>query len=225
MPYYFWTFILLFTLIVSTMLFWPWRKRIYLFISSIFGFSFVVIGLYFLWGSSHQLTKYYAKEKKAIEVRKILSHYKNTSEIIEAMKKAIAKKPHKAQGWYLLGRLYRAEKNYPLAASAFSQAYQLEPSNSSYGFEYLQCLYVVHHQHHTPIINKLIKQLKRQKPMNPALLDFLGYDAYLHARYENAIHYWEALLPYLENDEKTREAVLLAIGKAQKKLVKYSAQT
>lgn len=220
MPHYFWILVIIVSALIGTLLFWSFRKKVFLFSFLIIAFLGISVGLYSYWGSSQALEQYYENQKKEQQVHKVLARYKNTAEIIEAMKKAITKNPEKAKGWYLLGRLYRADKNYPEAVSAFEKAYTLEPNNTNYAFEYLQSLYVTNNQQHTPLIQILITQLKEVASNNPAILDFLGYDAYIHGNNEEAIQYWEALLPYLENDPKSKKAILKAIGKAQKKLVK-----
>lgn len=176
------------------------------------------LGLYYVLGDYRQVEHYNTAQQKDAEAQQLLKHYHNTQEIIIAMEKAVAKNPEKAKGWYLLGRLYRAENNYPQATTAFAKAHTLKPHNFSYSFEYLQSLYVVEQQKHTPQIDQLMQQLEKNHPNNPALLDFLGYDAYNHHDYETAIRYWQQLLPHLEQDPKNRDAILLAIGKAQKKL-------
>lgn len=221
---YLWIIIILLALLVAIVLFWPLKKRPFPFISSVLIFSIVVITLYYFLGGGHALQNYYAEQKKSEQVKNMLKTFKNSDEIIEAMKKAIAKNSkkssEKAKGWYLLGRLYRTQKNTLEAVSAFQKAHDLKPENFTYAFEYLQSLYALNHQQHTLIIDKLIIQLKKQQPDNPELLDFLGYDAYIHEHYEVAIQYWEKLLPYLSGNPKARKAILQAIGKAEKKLVK-----
>lgn len=215
---YFWITLVLIALIASIILLRPLRS--YPFILSVIGMTAVAIGLYLYWGHSDLLNQYYKEKEKAQEVKKMLKKFKNSHEIIVAMQKAIAKNPAKAKGWYLLGRLYRAEKNHTDAVSAFKKAYELDPNHFSYAFEYLESQYTLSHQKYTPEIQKLMKQLEKQWPNRPELLDFLGYDAYIHGNNEAAIVYWEKLLPYLANNPETRQAVLKAIGKAQKKLVK-----
>lgn len=233
-------FLLSIVIIIAIILFWSLRKKLYFFISSIILFCAAVLGFYYFQGSGQLVEKTYALQEKNAEVNTLLKQFKNTSAIIEAMKKAIAENqdnPKKAaKGWYLLGRLYEAEgrksptKNVstPLVLSAneqeaieaFHQAHQLQPNNFTYAFNYLQRLYADNHQEHTPEIDALIAQIKQQQSHHPSVLDFLGYDAYEHGNYPEAIRYWEELLPYLSEDPKTHQAILAAIGKAEKKLLK-----
>lgn len=226
--------------ITSIILFWPLRKKVLFFISGTILFCAAVFGFYYLQGTAQQVEKTYALQEKNAEVKTLLKHFKNTNAIIEAMKKAVAENqanPKKAaKGWYLLGRLYEAEGRKPQAnavsqpfvlttddqeaTEAFRQAHQLRPKNFTYAFNYLQRLYADNHQEHTPEIDVLIAQIKQQQPHHPSVLDFLGYDAYEHGNYPEAIRYWEELLPYLSEDPKTHQAILAAIGKAEKKLLK-----
>lgn len=210
------------TLLAACAFFWPCRKyfkSLTILISAILGLSLIMLVLYYHWGSSQQIIAYNAEQENALQVKKVLSHFKNNQEIIDAMKKAIAQNPNDAKGWYLLGRLYRAEKNNAEALSCFKKAYALDPQKFNVTFEYLKSLYAAEQQQHTPKIKQLIRQLKQQQPNNPALLDFLGYDAYTHHHYQAAVTYWETLLPYVTSDPDTHKAILLAIGKAQKKLI------
>lgn len=219
-----WIIFIVIALVISLAVFWPLKNRPLLFIACILSCSLVALSLYWYLGGMQQVDAYYVEQQKARQVKKMLKHFKNTQEIIVAMKNAIAKNPNKAKGWFLLGRLYRAQKNPTEAVSAFRKAYELEPNRLAYTFEYLQCLYAINNQQHTPEITHLIHQLKTKWPdkigSSPELLDFLGYDAYIHGNYQSAIRYWEKLLPYLSETPKAHEAILLAIGKAEKKLVK-----
>jgi cytochrome c-type biogenesis protein CcmH/NrfG len=219
---FFWTLLIVVALAVSLIVFWPVRKRPLFFILGIALFSSFTLGLYYYWGNAQALETYYAEKQKSLQVKKMLKNFKNTDEIIAAMKKAIDKNPKKSKGWYLLGQLYRSENNLPEAISAFQKAYQLNPSNFNYTYAYLQVLYKQSNQQYTPVIQSLIAQLKKQSPDNPELLDFLGYDAYMHNDYASAIQYWEKLLPYLADNPKAHKEVLLAIGKAEKQLLNQS---
>lgn len=216
----FWILLALAAFLLSIIIFWPLRKRPFLFIISLLGFTGVSLGLYYYWGSSQQVEGYYVEQHKSKQVQKMLKQFKNTREIIVAMKKAIAKNPNKAKGWYLLGQLYRAENNSADAVSAFQHAYTLKSNNFTYTFAYLQSLYAQNNQQYTPEILQLIKQLKKNWPDKPELLDFLGYDAYVHGDYASAINDWEKLLPYLSDNPKAHQSILLAIGKAEKKLLR-----
>ena len=150
----------------------------------------------------------------------MLKQFKSTQEIIDAMKKAVAKNPNKAKGWYLLGQLYRAENDSANAVPAFRHAYELKPRSFKYTFAYLQILYAQNNQQYTPEIRQLMQKLSKNWPDKPELLDFLGYDAYIHGDYASAITDWEKLLPYLSDNPKAHKSILLAIGKAEKKLLK-----
>ncbi len=216
---FFWTLLVIFAVLLSLAVFWPLRRHPLPFILSILALCSLSLGLYYYWGSSKAVKTYYAEQEKSHQVKKMLKRFNNTGEIIEAMKKAIAKNPNKAKGWYLLGQLYRSENDAPNAISAFQKANQLEPHRFNYTFAYLQVLYKQNNENHTPEINKLIKKLKSNWPDNPELLDFLGYDAYRHNNYAEAVQYWEKLLPYLEDNPKAHKSVLLAIGKAEKKML------
>ncbi len=216
----FWILLVVFILLLSVFIFWPLRARPFYFLLSILGFSILSLGLYYYWGSSQELRSYYAEQQKSQQVKKMLKHFKSTQEIIEAMKKAIAKNPNKAKGWYLLGQLYRSQNDMTQTTLSFKKAYTLNSKSFKYTFAYLQSLYAQNNQQYTPEIQKLMQQLKENWPDNPELLDFLGYDAYIHADYASAIQYWEKLLPYLSGNPKARKAILLAIGKAEKKLLK-----
>lgn len=219
----FWTLLVLAATLLALILFWPLRKRSFiLFVFSLLAFNSIALGLYYYWGNSQGLETYYTEKEKSKQVKTMLKRFKNTNEIIEAMKKAIAKNPNKAKGWYLLGQLYRSENNLPEAIEAFQKAYQLNPNHFTYTYAYLQTLYQQNNQQYTPEIQSLIQQLKTQWPDNPELLDFLGYDAYMHNDYASAVQYWEKLLPYLADNPKAHKEVLLAIGKAEKKLLSQS---
>ena len=216
----FWILLTFSALLVSFFIFWPLRKRHFLFITCLLSFAAISLGLYYYWGSFQQVESYYAGKQKAQQVQKMLKQYKNTHEIINAMKRAIAKNPNKAKGWYLLGQLYRAENDSANAVPAFHRAYELKPHSFKYTFAYLQSLYAQNNQQYTPEIRQLMQQLSQNWPDRPELLDFLGYDAYMHGDYASAITNWEKLLPYLSDNPKAHQAILLAIGKAEKKLLK-----
>lgn len=216
----FWFLLIFLATLLALILFWPLRKSSVLFICALLAFNGLAVGLYYYWGSAQSIQAYFADKEKSQQVKKMLKRFKNTKEIIEAMKIAIAKNPNKAKGWYLLGQLYRSENDLSQAIPAFQKAYQLNPSQFNYTFAYLQVLYKKNNEEYTPEISSLMQKLKEHWPNNPELLDFLGYDAYMHGDYAAAVTYWEKLLPYLLNNPKEHKAVLMAIGKAEKKLLK-----
>lgn len=64
---------------------------------------------------------------------------------------------------------------------------------------------------------QVITQALTIAPLEPQTRMLLATDAYLHARYQEAIDHWQALLVQ-PTAEINREAILNAIGKAQSKL-------
>jgi len=206
------------TVAISFLAAWPLRKNKVLFISIIVFSPLIIAGLYWKWGSMPLLAQYYEKQDKEKQVEEVLAQFKSKDEIIAKMEKAVQQHPEKAKGWYLLGRLYRSQNNNPKAEAAFQKAYQLNSEKFDYVFEYMQVLYLLNNQTRNAEINALIDRLETHWPKHPLLLDFLAMDAYIHHHDEEAIHYWQQLLPYLPEDSSAREAVLLAIGKAEKRL-------
>lgn len=167
-------------------------------------------------GNSRQWLDYKANQQKEIEVKQKLSKFKNKDAIIVKMEQHLSRNPSSDQGWYLLGRLYATSNRYVDAKSAFYKAYQLNPNNLSYKFQYAQSIYFTNNNRLNKHATQLLEEILAQKPDSADVLSFIALDAYQNRNYKVAILYWNQLLSLLPDGSDEKLMVVKAINQAQK---------
>lgn len=90
----------------------------------------VAFGLgYCQWGNWPTWSVYSKETRRQQRALAILKSVSGPEELIQRLKSKVGEHPEKAQGWYLLGRLYASQNQWDNAIAAFRKAYQIEPKN------------------------------------------------------------------------------------------------
>lgn len=186
-------------------------------------FLFLIITLplfsiifYLYNGNSQLLSKTFTAQKEAAEINQVRKSLGTPQQVIETLQQHLAKNPNSAEGWYLLGRLYFTQQQYPESVKAFEKAYALNKKNPDILFQYAQALYLTQHTlNGKPAA--LLEQLLVLQPANSLAINLLAVAAFNDKHYRQAIHYWEKLLPYYSPESADGKALLDAIARANQK--------
>lgn len=119
---------------------------------------------YWHWGAWSALQRYHQQQAQQKRAQVLLKSMKGPEGIIQALQVKLNKQPESAHGWYLLGRLYASQQQWPQANHAFKLAHRLEPENDQTAVNYAQSMWQVNHQKFTPKIRNLLKAVLQHNP-------------------------------------------------------------
>lgn len=179
----------------------------------------LAIVFYFWWGSSSSLSALYTAQKQAIAAQKFRNAMGTPQQVIEVLKKHLDQDPYSAEGWYLLGRLYLSQQQFDKAVAAFASANDLQPNKPTILFQYAQALYFKQ-QSLKGKPTELLLEVLRLDPKNDLAINLLAVAAFQIGNFQQAIDYWERLLPKYAPQSPDGQALLQAIAKAQSALGK-----
>lgn len=191
------------------------KLKIIIFISIIF--PLISILGYIYWGNASGLWHYWQYQEQAARAKIALSKIKNPQAVVNQLQAYLYEHPNNPQGWYLLGKIYLHHQVYHQAVEALGKAYHQAMNNVDYKTTYAEALFFDHHRQLNTIAKDLLKQVLEETPNNIAANNLLAIDAYNQGHYQQAIFYWEKLIPLFDAQSKDEQLLLKMIAKAQKK--------
>lgn len=96
--------------------------------SSIFVIVFS-LGIYSFSQNHSDLKQWLTQGEKHYQLQVQVKQLGGFAGIIERIKKKLATNPNDAEGWFILGKLYFANRQYKEAKDALDQAVRLQPEN------------------------------------------------------------------------------------------------
>lgn len=180
-------------------------------------FSVVAFG-YWRWGAWPDWNRYIHQEARQKQVQALLQSIKNPEDLIQRLKKRVEAEPNRAQGWYLLGRLYASQHQWESARDAYFKAHQLKPAEARITVNYAQSLWELHHQTFDNEIRQLLGMVLKKNENQPDALAMLAMDAFLGHAYQQAIDYWQRLLTVIPPQSADAAAIRKAIVRAEQRL-------
>lgn len=191
-----------------------WRMPLVYFVV----FIFLACFLYFVLGDYRGLQQHYLLRDHDKITQALIKELKTPAQVVLKMKQQLAKTPNSIEGWFLLGRLYVSMQQYPEAADSFAHAYALNKLDSNIAVQYAEALFFANHKKMTPEIKQLLDFVMQKDPNNEAAINLLALNAYQEQHYQQAIHYWEQLLPQHAPNSEDGQALLKAIRDAEQKI-------
>ena len=216
---FFWFVISCMTLMALGFMLWPWVKS---FSTSIYFvtalFLITVILAWHQWGSKKEITQWLDLKQNAEAVKKLKDQLGNSPEkVIERLKKQLEQDPKSAKGWYLLGKLYMAQKQFSNAVDVFAKANHLQPNDAEIMMDYAQALFITQK---TKQAVGLARQVLLKNAQNPRAINLLASAAFQAGEYQEAIIQWEKLRSYYPFGSEDANALEAAIDRARKALLK-----
>lgn len=173
---------------------------------------------YWHWGNGFQWREFLIKKEQQEKIEAVLQSIKNPQELIAKMKAQVMRHPNNFKGWYLLGRLYLSQDNYPEALDSFGKAQLLNPADEATRVNYAQTLWQINKQKCDPKIRNLFEEIVQKNPEQPDALAMLAMDSYQNGDFKRAIHYWQKLLTIAPSQSSEAQMIRRAIAKAQQQL-------
>lgn len=183
------------------------------------------IVLYQYWGGLNQFRTYQQKLDHAQTVKKLAAQYTKPEQLIQKLRSKLDDTPQSAQGWYLLGKLYGAQGNWREAHQAFSKAQTLKPDSTEFAIQDIYARWMLNHQRLNHVLRQELHLLLRQFPNQPDILMLLAMDAFETQHYQQAIDYWNILLPQTPAESEARLKVQEAIAKASAQIRRKTHDT
>lgn len=206
------------TLFASTIMAYPFRRH-KLVCVLIVPLIFILTSTgYFMWGSFPQWQEYLQQKDNKILAQQMLDSIKSPDELISKLRAKLDDSPQSAKGWYLLGRLYMSQNANQQASLAFAKAHEFEPANEQFTVNYAYSLWQVNKRKFTPEVVSLFDAVARTNPNQPDALSMLAMNAFTNHAYEDAIAYWQRLLPLAPAQSDESLAIRKAIAKAEEQL-------
>lgn len=174
-------------------------------------FSVVVLWVYYKTGYIQEWEKFEFKESK---VNEMLQELRSPDKVIARLEAKLEEEPKSAEGWFLLGRLYRSNNEIAKAVSAFKKARVLDGADQRFLDAYLEARYWDNGGLYRAEDLKLIAQ---SKDFNPEVLNLIAGYYFQHQDYKQAISYWQKMANQVSDDPAVQQEVMRAIEAAQGK--------
>lgn len=178
----------------------------------------IVVFSYFIWGGWSLERNYILRVAEQKRVDGLLRSVKSPQELINKLSSHLRKTPGSPKGWYLLGRLYKSQRQWDLSRESFAKAYKLKPENELFGVNYAQSLFEKHTLSSDKEARRILKKILNKNPNQPDTLAMLAMDAEAAHDYETSIKYWQRLLALVPNESEEALVIRKAIASAQEHL-------
>lgn len=194
------------------------HRAIFSAISLVVVLPLIAGALYFHWGNARGLVNYGLRQQQAVRVNAELANIKNHPEqVVDQLQAYLQMHPDSAKGWYLLGKVYLAQNKYPQALVALTKAHEQAANNIDYTTAYVMAVFFTNQKQLTPAAKQLLEQVLQQSPTDVGAINLLAIDAYNQGKYNQAIQYWEKLIPLFDPQSDDERLLLQMISRAQKK--------
>lgn len=197
----------------------PFSQKIRLTILLIIVFPLLALFLYLKWGGSEQLKQYYASQKERIIAEQLRAQMGTPQQVIQQLQLHLAKYPHSAKGWYLLGRLYASQAQYIAATKAFAKANNLQPHQPDILIQYAEALALENNAQFNQQADALLHEVLTIAPGDDEARNLVAISAYQHHDYQNAIKNWQIILPHFPVNSLEYKSINDAIVKAKQALI------
>ncbi len=213
-------FLILIVLLTLPLILYPFRhsKKLCIFLIPVV--CIAVFFAYKYWGSQSEWQAYKQKQRQQRQVQDFLQTIKTPGELVERLKKRLKLNPNNAQGWFLLGRLYASQNQWPEASQSFAKAYGLKPQDEAISVNYAQSLWQINEQSFTEKIRTILGVVLEANPKQADALAMLAMDAFINQNYQKAINYWQRLVIMVPPSSEEAKMIAKAIANARKKLKK-----
>jgi len=139
------------------------------------------------------------------------------AQMAEGLAKKLQAKPDNLQGWVMLGRTYRSLENYDKAIKAYDRALVLS-ADDDLRLERVEVMAMQRQGNFEGEPWQVIREILQKDPQNFGALLMAGSASYAHAKYADALKYWQQARAPLTPDNPDVAGLDEAIGAVQQKL-------
>jgi cytochrome c-type biogenesis protein CcmH len=212
----FWSLIAALTVAAWGFLAWPLRNTPgYLGKMMLVIFPLMVISLYWLFGGSQQLQRFWLSQQQNAAVAQRVKEIKNPQQLVDQLTAHLQQDPQSGEGWYLLGKLYLDQRRYTEAESALTTARRLQPKSGETMLALAKANFFNHQGHLTlPILTQLNSMLDTL-PDPVDALNLLAVNSYRHQDFHQAVRYWQRALTLVQPGSPDSQTLQNMIHQAQ----------
>ena len=177
-------------------------------------FGIFSLGIYYYFGAAKDWQTFEFKEQS---IQKMLVRLKTPQAVVIRLKEKLDQHPKSAEGWFLLGRLYRSMNEIDHATEAFEKAFFLDRSKAQFFNAYLEASFWQHHA----LFNAEDLALMHAYPslkLDQENLNFLAGYYFQHQQYQKALETWRRLLGTSSTSPKLKQEITAVISKARHNL-------
>jgi cytochrome c-type biogenesis protein CcmH len=139
------------------------------------------------------------------------------AQMAEGLAKKLQAEPDNLQGWVMLGRTYRSLENYDKAIKAYDRALVLS-ADDDLRLERVEVMAMQRQGNFEGEPWQVIRDILQKDPQNFGALLMAGSASYAHAKYADALKYWQQARAPLTPDNPDVAGLDEAIGAVQQKL-------
>ena len=171
--------------------------------------------LYWHWGAYERLDQAGLVRERMAEVKKEINQSGSRQSLISEFEAHLQQKPENAKGWYLLGKLYLHDGRNKEAVKALQTSNKLNSDDTETLLALAQALFLIHDNALNAESRTLLLQVIKKVPDSTVALTLLGTDEYNKGHYNQALTYFEQLLPYYPPESDDGKRLLEIIARAQ----------
>jgi cytochrome c-type biogenesis protein CcmH len=171
--------------------------------------------LYWHWGAYPQVQQAAFVQQRVAAVKAEISQSGSSQHLITEFEEHLRDKPENAKGWYLLGKLYLQDGRVKEAIAALEKSDQRQPNNPETMLALAEALFRDNNNALSPQARTLLLKVLKISPDATLALNLLAIDVYNKGQYNQAVSYFERLLPYYPPESEEGKRLLAIIAKAQ----------
>jgi cytochrome c-type biogenesis protein CcmH len=171
--------------------------------------------LYGHWGAYSQVQQAAFVQQRVAAVKADISQTGSRQHLITEFEEHLRDKPKNAKGWYLLGKLYLQDGRVKEATAALEKSNQRQPNQPETMLALAEALFRDNKNALSPHARILLLKVLKISPDATLALNLLAIDVYNKGQYNQAVSYFERLLPYYPPESEEGKRLLAVIAKAQ----------
>ncbi|MFA7552861.1 MAG: c-type cytochrome biogenesis protein CcmI [Spongiibacteraceae bacterium] len=141
------------------------------------------------------------------------------AQLIEQLEARLKQRPEDPHYLMLMGRTQLELGNYPSATDAYQRLSIVFPDDAAALAQYAQALYLSSDRHLTDKVKGVAERALAINDQQPTVLGMLGIANFEAGEYQQAISYWQRLLPMLGPVSPNRRMIEAGIEQARARLV------
>ncbi|MCR9191649.1 MAG: hypothetical protein NXI01_03205 [Gammaproteobacteria bacterium] len=195
---------------------WPFRKQ-RAFWLAVPMLLILVSMAYWIWGAGPDLFRYEQQRAQEQKSQELLKTIQDPEVLVQRLQTHLQTHPKSAKGWYLLGRLFASQQRWALSLEALEKAYALKHKDALIAINYAEALFARHQEQEETQARQVLQKLLADNPQQMDALAMLAMDAQQRRAFQEAIMYWQRLLPLVPPQSEEAKAIRKAIVKLRDK--------
>lgn len=144
-------------------------------------------------------------------------------DMIQRLEQRLTTETDDAEGWFMLGRAYMSQNQYPKAADAISQVYRIVGDDPTIMVQYADALAMANDGSMMGKPAELLAKALQIDPNIPEALWLSGIAASEQRNFRAAIAFWQRARPLLAEDEESAIMLEQAIADAESRLAQANS--